>query len=109
CALTALGTEVHVASPRIGWEGDALEAPVTMHEIPGVLPKRCGQTELIAAADAQAQALTEMAALYELDAIYERFSLFTAAGVRVAGELGLAHALEVNAPLREEAASYRTL
>jgi glycosyltransferase involved in cell wall biosynthesis len=42
-------------------------------------------------------------------AIYERFSLFSAAGVRVARELGLAHALEVNAPLREEAASFRTL
>jgi glycosyltransferase involved in cell wall biosynthesis len=109
CALAALGADIHVASPRIGWEGDALEAPVRMHEIPGVLPKRCTETELVAAADAQAQALAELAARHEVDAIYERFSLFSAAGVRVAREFGLAHALEVNAPLREEAARYRTL
>jgi glycosyltransferase involved in cell wall biosynthesis len=98
-----------VASPRIGWEGDVLEAPVTIHEIPGVLPKRRTPSELLAAADAQAQALAELAAGHEVAAIYERFSLFSAAGVRVAREFGLAHALEVNAPLREEAASYRTL
>jgi glycosyltransferase involved in cell wall biosynthesis len=109
CALAGLGAELHVASPRIGWEGDALEAPVTMHRIPGVLPEGRTQTEVAAAADAQAQALADLAARYEADAIYERFSLFSAAGVRVARELGLAHALEVNAPLREEAASYRTL
>jgi glycosyltransferase involved in cell wall biosynthesis len=109
CALAGLGADIHVASPRIGWEGDALEAPVTMHEIPGVLPERCARTEVVAAADAQAQALTELAGRHEVDAIYERFSLFSAAGVRVARELGLAHALEVNAPLREEAANYRTL
>jgi glycosyltransferase involved in cell wall biosynthesis len=109
CALAALGPEMHVASPRIGWEGDALEAPVTMHGIPGVLPKHRTQTELVAAADAQARALAELAARHEVAAIYERFSLFSAAGVRVARELGLAHALEVNAPLREEAASFRTL
>jgi glycosyltransferase involved in cell wall biosynthesis len=109
CALAGLGAEMHVASPRIGFEGDALEAPVTMHGIPGVLPKRRTQSEVAAEVDAQAQALAELAARHEVDAIYERFSLFSAAGVRVARELGLAHALEVNAPLREEAASYRTL
>jgi glycosyltransferase involved in cell wall biosynthesis len=109
CALAALGAEVHVASPRIGWEGDALEAPVSMHEIPGVLVKRRTQTEIVAAADSQAQALAELAARHEADAIYERFSLFSAAGVRVAREFGLVHALEVNAPLREEAGRYRTL
>jgi glycosyltransferase involved in cell wall biosynthesis len=108
-ALAALGAEIHVASPRIGWEGDSLEVPVRMHGIPGVLPKRSTPAELTAAVDAQAQALAELAVRQEVDAIYERFSLFSAAGVRVARELGLAHVLEVNAPLREEAASYRTL
>jgi glycosyltransferase involved in cell wall biosynthesis len=80
-----------------------------MHGIPGVLPERRARTEVVAAVDAQAQALTELAGRHEVDAIYERFSLFSAAGVRVAREFGLAHALEVNAPLREEAARYRTL
>src|SRR5262249_60547758 len=47
CALAALGAEMHVASPRIGWEGDALEAPATMHGIPGVLPKRRTEAELV--------------------------------------------------------------
>jgi glycosyltransferase involved in cell wall biosynthesis len=109
CAMAGLGAEMHVASPRIGWEGDTLEAPATMHEIPGVPPKGRTRTEVVAAVDAQSQALAELAARHEVDAIYERFSLFSAGGVRVARELGLVHALEVNAPLREEAARYRTL
>jgi glycosyltransferase involved in cell wall biosynthesis len=44
-----------------------------------------------------------------VDAIYERHSLFGASGVRAAAALGLAHVLELNAPLREEAARYRVL
>jgi glycosyltransferase involved in cell wall biosynthesis len=80
-----------------------------MYRIPGVLPKERTQSEITAAVHAQAQALADLAGRHEVDAIYERFSLFSTAGVRVARELGLVHALEVNAPLREEAASYRTL
>ena len=41
--------------------------------------------------------------------IYERFSLFSDAGVVCAQGAGLPHVLEVNAPLRQEAAKYRTL
>src|SRR5262249_50200142 len=43
------------------------------------------------------------------DVIYERFSLFTVAGARVASRLRVPHLLEVNAPLRAEAARFRTL
>jgi glycosyltransferase involved in cell wall biosynthesis len=108
-AFVELGAEVHVASPRIAREGDVLEAPATLHQIPGVLPKACTAGELTAAVDAQAQSLSELAERHAVEAVYERFSLFSAAGVRAAQELDLSHCLEVNAPLREEAARFRTL
>jgi glycosyltransferase involved in cell wall biosynthesis len=108
-ALVELGAEVHVASPRIASEGDVLEAPATLHEIPGVLPKACTPGELTAAVDAQARSLSELAERHAVEAVYERFSLFSAAGVRAARGLDLPHCLEVNAPLREEAARFRTL
>lgn len=108
-AFGELDAEIHVASPRIACEGDVLEASATLHEIPGVLPKACTHTELTAAIDAQARMVSELARQYAVDAIYERFSLFSAAGVRAARDLDLPHCLEVNAPLREEAARFRTL
>ncbi len=43
------------------------------------------------------------------DVLYERFSLHTAAGATAAGRLGIPHLVELNAPLVEEAARYRTL
>jgi glycosyltransferase involved in cell wall biosynthesis len=108
-AMTELGTEVHVASPRIGREGDSLDAPARLHEIPDVLAKRCSPAELIAAVDAQAERVHELARRHAVEAVYERFSLFSAAGVRAARQLGIPHCLEVNAPLRQEAAYFRTL
>lgn len=41
--------------------------------------------------------------------IYERFSLFSRAGVDLAARRGIAHVLEVNAPLVEEQERYRDL
>jgi glycosyltransferase involved in cell wall biosynthesis len=108
-AFIELGTEVHVASPRVACEGDVLDAPARLHEIPGVMPKACTPTELLAAVDAQARWVSELAGQHAVEAVYERFSLFSAAGVRAASELDLPHCLEVNAPLREEAALFRTL
>lgn len=43
------------------------------------------------------------------DLIYERYSLWSDAGARLRAATGLPLALEVNAPLRQEAAAYRTL
>jgi glycosyltransferase involved in cell wall biosynthesis len=108
-ALVELGADVHVASPRIACEGDVLEDPATLHEIPGVLPKACTPSELTAAVDAQARSVAKLVERHTVEAIYERFSLFSAAGVRAASDLDLPHCLEVNAPLREEAARFRTL
>ena len=108
-AFAQAGIEVHLASPRIGAEGDQLPAPATLHGIASVAPKDHVPRTLRIAVQAQARALMALCARLGVDAIYERFSLFTAAGVRAAAELGLRHVLEVNAPLREEAARYRTL
>ncbi|MEZ4416589.1 MAG: glycosyltransferase family 4 protein [Gemmatimonadota bacterium] len=44
-----------------------------------------------------------------IDAIYERYTLFGLAGLRHARSRGVPHFLEVNAPLWEEARTYRSL
>jgi glycosyltransferase involved in cell wall biosynthesis len=108
-ALARAGIEVHIASPRIGAEGDELAVPVKLHGIAPVAPKDHIPRTLRVAVQAQARAVTALCVRLGVHAIYERFSLFTAAGVRAAAELGLRHVLEVNAPLRDEAARYRTL
>jgi glycosyltransferase involved in cell wall biosynthesis len=108
-AFAQSGIEVHIASPRIGAEGDQLPAPAKLHPIVPVVADEFVPRTLRVAVQAQAQAVTALCARLRVDAIYERFSLFTAAGVRTAARLGLRHLLEVNAPLRHEAASYRTL
>lgn len=108
-ALARKGVEVHIASPRIDAEGDQLRAPAGLHRIPPVAPKEHVPRTLGLAAQAQAKAVGELCAWLDIDAIYERFSLYSAAGVRAAAGLGLPHVLEVNAPLRLEAARYRSL
>jgi glycosyltransferase involved in cell wall biosynthesis len=108
-AFAKAGIEVHIASPRIGFEGDDLAVPVKLHGIAQVAPKDHTPRTLRVAVQAQAREVTALCARLGVDAIYERFSLFTAAGVRAAAQLGLRHLLEVNAPLRDEATRYRTL
>ena len=44
-----------------------------------------------------------------IDFVYERYSLFSLAGIRLARELGVAHLLEVNAPLAYEQEKMRGL
>jgi glycosyltransferase involved in cell wall biosynthesis len=108
-ALDEGGAKVLVLSPRIAQEGDRLSAGVALREIPPVLPKRRDELEIRRAMQAQADAVLAAATTWPADAIYERFSLFTDAGARAAHALGIPHVLEVNAPLRAEAARYRTL
>jgi glycosyltransferase involved in cell wall biosynthesis len=108
-AFAQAGSEVHIASPRIASEGDHLQMPATLHGIAPVAPKEHVPRTLRLAVQAQARAVTALCARLGVDAIFERFSLFSAAGVRAATQLGLRHVLEVNAPLRDEAARYRTL
>ncbi|MCL2768652.1 MAG: glycosyltransferase family 4 protein [Solirubrobacterales bacterium] len=108
-ALVQAGAELHIASPRIEPEGDELLAPAEVHPIPAVPAKTPDPVAVTGLTQAQADAVTTLARRLGAQAVYERFSLYSAAGVRTAAALGLPHALEVNAPLREEAARYRTL
>ena len=109
-ALATKGPGLVLASPRVAYEGEQLDAAVELVEIEGVLPKQHVDADsLRAAVDRQAAQVLELVRRHRADAIYERFSLFTAAGVRAAAAAGIRHVLEVNAPLRAEALSFRTL
>lgn len=109
-ALAGTGVDVTVASPRIAFEGDELDAGIRMEAIAAVLPREHATViGLRRAVRAQAAQVRELAARLRADAVYERFSLFTNAGARAAAALGVPYVVEVNAPLREEAALFRTL
>lgn len=109
-AFAAEGVEVVVVSPRIAFEGERLPPAVTLLSIDQVLPKaHSGEASLRAAVEWQAGQIVELASDLAVDAVYERFSLFSYGGVAAASALGVPHALEVNAPLRAEAARFRTL
>ena len=108
-ALAAHGAEVVVASPRVGFEGEQMESSWLV-EIDPVLPKSHeSERSLLEGVERQARQIGELAAGLAVDAIYERFSLFSDGGVAAAATLGVPHVLEVNAPLRREAARFRTL
>ncbi len=109
-AVAAAGADVLVASPRVAFEGEPLEAPATLVEIVPVLPKAfADERSLRDAVERQADDVLALAADLAVDAVYERFALFSVAGVRAASALGIPHVLEVNAPLRDEAARFRSL
>jgi glycosyltransferase involved in cell wall biosynthesis len=109
-AFVAKGAAVVVASPRLGREGERMAARVELAAIDPVLAaEHSDQIALRSAIDRQAEQITNVSRAWQVDAIYERFSLFSDGGIRAAGQLGLPHALEVNAPLRDEARRFRTL
>jgi len=107
-ALCRLGAEVVIASPRIEPLGDVLDAPVELVPIPAI-PTSASEQELRVALEEQRDMVVRIAGLLGVDAIYERYSLFGGVGVAAAETLGIPHALEVNAPLRDEARRFRTL
>lgn len=110
CALESAGTSVVVASPRVAPEGENLPSSVDRVEIEPVLPKAHRTPEALdAAIERQAAEIVDVATACRCDAVYERYSLFGKGGVEAARLLGLPHALEVNAPLREEARRFRSL
>jgi glycosyltransferase involved in cell wall biosynthesis len=109
-AFAACGVSVVVASPRTCFEGDRLDADVELVEIDPVLPKQhASSRSLRRAMRDQAAQVVAVARERGVDAIYERYSLFSDAGVTAAAELEIPHALEMNAPLRDEARRFRTL
>jgi len=109
-ALVRAGIEVVVAAPRIEPEGEVLDDRAELAAISPVLPRSLADpADVRIAMDVQAAEVLAVARAHGADAIYERFSLFSDAGVRAAAALRIPHALEVNAPLREEASRFRTL
>jgi len=109
-ALAAAGVSVAIASPRTRFEGERLGADVELVPIDPVLPKdHATVTALRRAVCKQVVHVAELAGKRGVEAIYERFSLFSNAGARAAAALGIPYALEVNAPLRDEARRFRTL
>jgi glycosyltransferase involved in cell wall biosynthesis len=107
-ALTHLGAEVAIASPRTEPAGDTLDAPIGLLPLPRMRHDRSEQ-ELRMELEVQRATVLEAARSFGADAIYERYSLFGDAGVSAAAALGIPHVLEVNAPLRAEARRFRTL
>lgn len=109
-AMRALGHDVVIVSPRLQAGENALPPGVRCVEVPPVNPQDCATPgEVLAHAEIQADAVTEIARREGSEAIYERYSLASFAGARTATALAVPLVLEVNAPLRMEAARFRRL
>jgi glycosyltransferase involved in cell wall biosynthesis len=109
-ALSALGHQVIVASPRIEAGSAALAESARCVPIPAVRPKDCATpADVVAQAEQQAQAVRELALSSRVAGIYERYSLSACAGARTSTALDLPLVVEVNAPLRDEARRFRHL
>lgn len=108
-AFGKLGHEVHAIAARRG------EAPDHSLHVEEVRQDAQGNDRAWKerAAMAQADAIeARLLALYQdwpFDLIYERYSLWSAAGCRAARKLGVRVATEVNAPLVQEQAAFRSL
>lgn len=109
-AFSAAGASVLIASPRVRPEGDELGCAAELLEIVPVRGEECTSSlALRQAMSAQAVQVEHIARANGVEAIYERMSLFGLSGVRTARKLALPHALEVNAPLCQEALRFRSL
>ena len=114
-AFSQLGHEVTLIAPRLG-PNDGPEPAARLVHVP--LP-RIEKNDLAPDALREHQAVTYrpvflQAASRELahgnfDFIYERYSLWSDAGAHLARMTGLPLVLEVNSPLRQEAATFRGL
>jgi glycosyltransferase involved in cell wall biosynthesis len=114
-AFTRAGHDVTIFTPRPGpADGPAPAATIVECPLPGV-PASFTDTPAQREEQAQAYTGTLVAAargwLAEnpCDVLYERYSLWSDAGARLRAATGLPLVLEVNAPLRAEAARHRYL
>jgi glycosyltransferase involved in cell wall biosynthesis len=109
-AFDALGHEVIVASPRVEAAENSLPPSIRLVEIPAVIPKTAADAAALAdAARRQADSVAELAGEFDPDLVYERYSLAAFGGGHVKELLGVPLVVEVNAPLRDEAARFRQL
>ncbi len=118
-AFVALDHDVTVLASRIGERGNTVRAPVV--KVRSLIDER-EQTELsgggkalakeryrLSVGRAMEEAITEHHRVAHFDCIYERYSLWSAAGVRAAKQIGVPCIVEVNAPLLLEQQRYRDL
>jgi glycosyltransferase involved in cell wall biosynthesis len=94
-ALARLGHRVAIACASVG-QGNPAPAGVPVHELP-------------AEAGHAGERIAELIAEHDAQAVLERYSLASGPARRAAGEAGVPHVLEVNAPLVREAARHRGL
>lgn len=106
-ALTAVGAEVLVIAPEAG-EVEGAPRGAVLEPLPGP-GKGASAAERLAGEPERTGWLESRVREFGAEALYERFALHTAAGAAAARALGLVHLVELNAPLREEAARYRSL
>ena len=107
-ALAREGADVLLLVARI--EPGAPDPPpgVTVEPLPGPGNGASAAERVSAEPDRQAW-LEERLARFAAAALYERLALHSAAGSAAASRLRIPHLVELNAPLLQEAARYRTL
>ena len=106
-AFVGLGHQVTILTPRAG----PAEGPVPLArllDVP-VPPTADREQAAIDAAGELHKAAHSLMQNEAFDLIYERYSLWSDVGARLARQSGLPLVVEVNAPLRLEAARYRAL
>jgi glycosyltransferase involved in cell wall biosynthesis len=107
-ALAREGADVLVLVNDVAPEAPSPAPRVTVEKLP--FPrKHVSVDELLAGESALARWLEERIRVFGSDALQERIALYSAAGSTAAHALGVPHLVELNAPLPEEAARYRTL
>jgi glycosyltransferase involved in cell wall biosynthesis len=112
-AFSSLGHSVTLVTPRPG-PSDGPRPQARLIEVPApAQPADASAAERERAARAAAESLVQIGkqllAEERFDLIYERYSLWSEAGAQLAAETRLPYVVEVNAPLRVEAARYRSL
>ena len=107
-ALAREGADVLVLVNDVVPEAPSTSPRVTVEKLP-VPRKHVSVDALLAGESAFAGWLEERLRAFGAGALQERMALYSAAGSTAARALGIPHLVELNAPLPEEAARYRTL
>lgn len=106
-AFAELGHRITLMTPRAGSDPAVLNARLV--EVPHGSASADREARAREIANAVHQASLQELGREKYDFIYERYSLWSDAGARLAQSSGLPLIVEVNAPLRLEAARYRAL
>lgn len=107
-ALAAAGSEVLLVVSAVQPGAPDPPSGVTVETLPGPA-KRSTVAERLEAEPYRRSWFEQRAATFGADAVYERLALHTSVGSAAAHRLGIPHLVELNAPLLEEAVTYRHL